>query len=170
MDPVPAASGLTPFVTSNVTNGWFQGYPNDGQKTMLHIAILSLVCLFCCSVSVNILKSNTNQDAGIRCFQGLITIFSVMSIAMLSACILPGYFKWLSCFFCSIPVIVHTIFDKRWFRDWFSKLLCWFRDWFSKSPILPISHQGCNSKNGDQELSHVGEAVEQIHAINIPAA
>lgn len=63
-----ALSGLTSLVTSNVTNGWliFQGFPNDAQKMMLYIVIVSLVCLFCCSVSVNILQSNANHEAGTR--------------------------------------------------------------------------------------------------------
>lgn len=89
-----------------------------------------LLVLFSCCVSASILQSNTNREAvGLRCFQGMITIFSVISVAMLSASMLPGYFKYISYFFCCIPVIVHTISDKRWFRDWFSKtslVLAWY--------------------------------------------
>lgn len=130
MESAAALSGLTSLITSNVTNGWFQIFADDDQKTMLHIAILSFVGLFSCCVSASILQSNTNREAvGLRCFQGMITIFSVISVAMLSASMLPGYFKYISYFFCCIPVIVHTISDKRWFRDWFSKtslVLAWY--------------------------------------------
>lgn len=111
-------TGLTSLVTSNATNGWFQGKPNDAQKMMLHLAMVSLVCLFCCSVSASRLQVNDNHKAGERCFQGLITAFSSITVAMLSACILPGYFRWFSCLFCAILVIVHTITDNRWFCDW----------------------------------------------------
>lgn len=114
-----AISVLTSLITSNATDVLFAGFPNNAQKLMVHLATISLVCLFCSSLSATKLQA-AKYEAGAKFFHGLTTLFSAMFVAMISACILPGYFKWFSCLLCLIPVVVHTLSEPRWAFDWLS--------------------------------------------------
>ncbi|KAJ0967264.1 hypothetical protein J5N97_024181 [Dioscorea zingiberensis] len=65
---------------------------------MLHMAVLSLVCLFSCSLSASkLVGSSDYQAAAAKLFHGLTTLFSVLTVFMLSAAILPGRYLWKCC-------------------------------------------------------------------------
>ena len=129
-----ALSGLISLVGSNVMHGRFQGFPDDGQKITLHVAIICLVVLTCFPALLSGQPSGTNHEDGASCVPCWISIFSAFTAGLLSACVLPLYFTLVSGLVCLITVLVNIwriISDTpfgRWVRGLFS----------NRNPLLPL--------------------------------